>query len=120
MIDRAALQQMKRGAVLINTARGPLVDEAALVAALENGRLGGAGIDVFEEEPPGNSPLFAMRNVVLTPHVSAATLDALEAKMRSVFDNIARFGRGEPLQDEVILDEQDSDEPRQALSAGTV
>jgi phosphoglycerate dehydrogenase-like enzyme len=95
---------VKRGAILINTARGPVLDEAALVDALTSGHLGGAGLDVFANEPPdADHPLFAFRNVMLTPHVSAGTRDALETKMRALFANIARFYAGEPLENEVEL-----------------
>lgn len=104
MIDARALARMKRGAVLINTARGGLVREADLVQALESGHLGGAGLDVFEAEPvtPDN-PLARMRNVVLTPHISAGTRDALSEKMRAVSANIQRFYGGESLLNQVTL-----------------
>jgi phosphoglycerate dehydrogenase-like enzyme len=102
LIDRAALARMKPGAYLVNTARGGLVDEAELVEALAGGRLAGAGLDVFESEPlPAGHPLAEFRNVVLTPHISAGTRDALATKMRAIFANIERFHRGEPLRNEV-------------------
>jgi D-3-phosphoglycerate dehydrogenase len=83
--------------VLINTARGPLVDEAALVAALQSGSIAGAGLDVFEHEPlPSGHPLLRLPNVVLTPHISAGTKDALIAKMDACFANIGRVARGDP------------------------
>jgi phosphoglycerate dehydrogenase-like enzyme len=97
------LARMKPGAYLVNTARGGLVDEAALVAALESGRLAGAALDVFETEPlPAGHPLAKLRNVVLTPHISAGTRDALSTKMRALFANVERFYRGEPLANRVL------------------
>ena len=104
LIDAGALAGMKPGAVLINTARGAIVDQAALIEALESGHLGGAGLDVFEDEPPpADCALFGFRNVVVTPHIAAGTRDALQSKMRALFDNVARFYRGEPLENEIDL-----------------
>lgn len=102
MIDAAALAQMKPNAIVINTSRGSVVDEAALCRALQEGRIAGAGLDVFEQEPfrPEN-PLAAMPNVVLTPHISAGTRDALKAKMRALFQNVQRFFSGQELENQV-------------------
>jgi phosphoglycerate dehydrogenase-like enzyme len=95
---------MKPGAYLVNTSRGGLVDEPALIAALQEGRLAGAALDVFDPEPPGiGNPLYAMPNVVLTPHVAAGTRDAFMEKMRFVFNNLERFWRGEPVENLVDL-----------------
>jgi phosphoglycerate dehydrogenase-like enzyme len=104
LIDETVLRRMKPQAVVINTARGNIIDEKALVRALQEGWIAGAGLDVFEEEPfrPENL-LAAMPNVVLTPHISAGTRDALKTKMRSLFENIRRFFDGEPLENEVKL-----------------
>ena len=102
LFGRDTLARMKCGSILVNTARGGIVDEDALAAALASGHLGGAALDVFATEPPDVShPLFARADVVLTPHISAGTRDALAAKMRAVFANIARFRRAEPLVNEV-------------------
>jgi len=76
LVDAEALAAMKPTAVLVNTARGPVVDEAALVAALRAGRIGGAALDVFEHEPAVTEELLGMENVVLTPHIASATRDA--------------------------------------------
>ncbi len=103
LIGAAELARMKPGAYLVNTARGGLVDEAALVGALESGRLAGAALDVFETEPlPAGHPFAKLRNVVLTPHISAGTRDALSTKMRALFANVERFYRGEPLANRVL------------------
>jgi D-3-phosphoglycerate dehydrogenase len=77
MIDAAALAQVKPGLVLVNTARGPVVDEAALAEALQDGRVWAAGLDVTEQEPLSpDSPLLALDNVILTPHVAANSPEA--------------------------------------------
>jgi D-3-phosphoglycerate dehydrogenase len=98
MIDRAALAAMKPGAVLINVARGDLVDEAALIAALRSGHLSGAGLDVFAEEPlPAGSALRGFDNVVLTPHAAGSVADDIGRMARHAFENVEAFLRGEPI-----------------------
>ena len=104
IINRDTLQRMRPGAYLINTCRGGVLDEAALVAALESGHLAGAALDVFDPEPPlPDHPLYRFRNVVLTPHISAGTRDAFMAKMAFVFANLQRYWRGEPVEHLVDL-----------------
>jgi D-3-phosphoglycerate dehydrogenase len=74
LVNQDVLQAMKPGAILVNASRGPLVDEAALIEALQNGHLGGAGLDVYDPEPPTpDNPLFQMDNVALTPHLASFT-----------------------------------------------
>lgn len=91
LFDRANLAAMRRGAVLINTARGPIVDEAALVDALASGQLGGAALDVYEREPlPLDSPLLGFDNVLLAPHNSNSSPTAWERVHRSTIRNLAR------------------------------
>ena len=98
LMNRDNFARMKPGAFLINAARGGLVDERALVEALKSGRLAGAALDVFEEEPVrAGHPLAGLPNVVLTPHIAAGTRDALATKMKVIFENVQRFYRGEPL-----------------------
>lgn len=97
LIDAAALARMKPGAILINTARGELVDQDALVAALQAGRIGGAGLDVFDPEPlAAGSPLRAMPQVVLTPHAGGSVPDDVAPMARHGFANMLRCLRGEP------------------------
>ena len=103
MIGASQLARMKRGAYLVNASRGGLVDEAALVSALQSGHLAGAALDVFESEPmPAGHPLSRLDNVVLTPHIAAGTRDALATKMQAIFANLERFYSGEPLQNRVF------------------
>lgn len=103
MIGRAAIAAMKPGAILINTARGGLVDEAALVEALASGRLGGAGLDVFGQEPvdPAN-PLLRLPNVVVAPHMAWLTPETLERSLAAAFENCRRLQAGEPLLNQVV------------------
>ena len=90
---------MKRGAIFINCGRGPLIDEAALIAALQSGHLGGAGLDVTAQEPcPPDSPLFAMPNVLLTPHYAPATTEAAAAVSRVAAQNIIDFLENRPVE----------------------
>jgi len=96
LLGATELRAMKPGAILINTGRGHLVDEQALVDALREGRLGGAGLDVFTEEPPAESPLLVLRNVVLTPHMAGDTWDARRRLGEITVENILRVKRGEP------------------------
>jgi glyoxylate reductase len=94
---RAEISRMKRRAILVNTARGPLVDEEALVEALEAGHLRGAGLDVYEKEPVIHPRLLGRKDVVLLPHLGSATEEARLGMARLACSEIARFFRGEPL-----------------------
>ena len=99
MIGEAELQQMKPGAILINCGRGGLVDEAALVAALKYGQIGGAGFDVLTQEPPRDgNPLLKARlpNLIVTPHIAWASQEAANRLFDILLDNINRFVAGNP------------------------
>lgn len=96
LFDAEAFETMPDHAILINTARGPVVDEEALVAALEAGELGGVGLDVRDPEPPADEPLDAFDNVVLSPHAGFYSEDARRELTRSVSEDVARVLRGEP------------------------
>ncbi|MFQ5821899.1 MAG: hydroxyacid dehydrogenase [Candidatus Heimdallarchaeota archaeon] len=79
MFNAETFKKMKKTAILINTSRGGVIDQSALYNALKSGELGGAGLDVFEMEPPGEDPLFELNNVVVTPHIAGQTQEAQEA-----------------------------------------
>ncbi len=98
IIGRQSIAQMRRGAMLVNTARGALVDEAALADALADGRLGGAALDVFDPEPlDPASPLRTMPNVILTPHAAFYSVESLDALQRLAAEEVGRALAGEPL-----------------------
>lgn len=103
LINAERIGLMKQGAYLINTARGPVVDSEALAKALNEGRLSGAGIDVFENEPPldVNHPLLHSKNTLVTPHVAFASVESMEARAEIVFNNIRTWMEGN--QQNIIL-----------------
>jgi D-3-phosphoglycerate dehydrogenase len=95
LLGAEQLSWMRREAVLINVARGGVVDESALAAALREGRLAGAAVDVFAQEPPWNSPLLDLENVVLTPHMAHSTAEALERVDLMIAQDVAAVLHGE-------------------------
>ena len=97
MIGARELSLMKREAIVVNTCRGPVIDEDALYAALKENRIFGAGLDVMVEEPPQpKHPLFSLQNVILTPHTAGPTWENYIARFRNGFDNIQRVASGRP------------------------
>jgi phosphoglycerate dehydrogenase-like enzyme len=103
LIDATALARMKPGAILINTARGGLVDQAALTEALRSGRLAAAGLDVFETEPPDlAAPLFQLPNVVLSPHIAWLTTGTFDRSFALAAENCRRVAAGEELLHRVV------------------
>ena len=96
MIGPAELALMKPSAILVNTSRGPVIDETALAKHLAAGKIFGAGLDVFDREPPpADNPLFKLDNVVLTAHFAGPTWDNHVARFRNAFDNVQRVARGD-------------------------
>jgi glyoxylate reductase len=102
LIDAPRIAQMRPGACLINVARGEIVDEAALVDALESGRIAGAGLDVHAHEPAVDQRLLALSNVVLLPHMASATIEAREATGEKVIANIRMWSDGHRPPDQVL------------------
>ena len=97
LINARTLARMKRGALLVNTGRGPLVNEADVAAALASGQLGGYGADVMCSEPPAaDNPLFAQPNAFITPHIAWASVEARQRLLNATFDNIRAFLDGHP------------------------
>ena len=102
IVDAAALARMKPSAYLINTARGDVVDEAALTEALAKGRIAGAGLDVYADEPRVGADLAALENVVLAPHLGSATAETRVAMGMMAIDNAAAFFAGEDVPNRVV------------------
>jgi D-3-phosphoglycerate dehydrogenase / 2-oxoglutarate reductase len=106
MFGAARLRRMKPSAYLVNTARGGIIDEAALYAALVSGKLAGTGLDVFEQEPPAVPyPLFELPNVIIAPHVAGVTLEAVERMSEQTARNILSALDGDPIRQNVINQE---------------
>ena len=102
MIDAKRIAAMKPGAILINTARADLVDYDAMIAGLEGGHLGGAGLDVFPEEPRVDERLVALPNVIAQPHIGSATLEGREQAGEKVIANIRFWADGHRPPDQVL------------------
>ena len=102
LIDRVALAALKPGCLIVNIGRGEVIDEPALVEALESGHVGGAGLDVFDTEPlPDESPLWGMPNVIVTPHSSGTSPSNFHRASEIFVENVQRYVRGEPMRNEV-------------------
>jgi D-3-phosphoglycerate dehydrogenase len=98
LLDSRALAKTRPGVIIINTARGELIEESALLSALRSGHVAAAGLDVYHQEPlPSRHPLFAFDNVLLTPHVAFYTPEATQALLDISIDNIVHYYRGEPI-----------------------
>lgn len=104
LIGKKEIEIMKKGVIIINTARGGIIDEKALFEALENGKIWGVGLDVYEREPPNfDSPLFKFENVVTTPHIAASTREAQISVGRIIAEDIVAFAKGLPAKNAVNL-----------------
>ena len=103
LINERRLAQMKRGAFLLNLARGPVVEESALIAALVSGHLGGAALDVFSDEPHVPAALMEMENVVLTPHLGGGSREGRRSAQETCIDNVCRVLRGQDPRPECVV-----------------
>jgi phosphoglycerate dehydrogenase-like enzyme len=104
MVSDAEFGAMRRGAVIVNVGRGPVIDEPAMIRALESGRIKGAGLDVTSVEPlPADSPLYKLDNVLLSPHCADHTADWLEDALRFFLQQLERFRKGQPLENLVDM-----------------
>ena len=98
LVNRERLLRMKRTALIINTSRGPLIDQDALAAALREGLIGGASLDVLDTEPPpAGNPLIGAPNCIVTPHIAWYAIEARKRLMQIAADNLAAFQRGAPV-----------------------
>jgi phosphoglycerate dehydrogenase-like enzyme len=98
LVGEAEFAAMKKSAVVINVGRGPVIDERTMIAALSTGRIKGAALDVFDEEPlPPGHPFYKLENALLSPHCADHTAEWLDDAMRFFIDQLGRFQRGEPL-----------------------
>ena len=95
MINDRAVNKMKNGVILINTTRGGLIDESALINGIKNGKIAGAGIDVYEKEPVDNSEVLNLQNVITTPHIGGVTYDSFYQMMYQAMRNIEMFDKGQ-------------------------
>jgi glyoxylate reductase len=102
LLSRERIARMKPGAIVVNTARGPVVDDAALAEALASGRVAAAGLDVFRDEPRVPAAYAGLANVVLTPHLGSGTRETRAAMARLVLEDALRFAKGEPPQHPVL------------------
>jgi D-3-phosphoglycerate dehydrogenase len=97
MIGKKEFEVMKKGAVIINTSQGKVIDEKALISSLKSGKLSYAGLDVFEKEPPHkDNPLFEIDNTLLSPHIGFYTVEAAKRCTDICIDNIVKFVEGHP------------------------
>src|SRR6266851_1810465 len=110
MINAASIKKMKPGVRLVNCARGELIDETALAQALKQGRVAGAALDVFTEEPPKNSPLTAIENVILTPHIAGSTFEAQEAVGYQIAQQVKEYLKDGVIQNAVNVPSVSHDE----------
>src|SRR5260370_39402888 len=101
LFNAEVFRKMKPGAVIVNKLRGPVGDEAALAKALDAGQLAGAALDVLEKEPPTDSPLFGRDNVILTPHTSFYSVEALDELQTKAAEEVVRVLSGQPARNPV-------------------
>lgn len=102
IVDKNVITALGPDGFLVNVGRGSLVDQPALIAALREGRLAGAGLDVFSDEPHVPPEFFDLTNVALSPHIGSATVSAREAMAKLMMDNLDAFARGEDLPTPVV------------------
>ena len=106
MIGKPQLDRMKLGAIIVNLSRGGVIDEPALIAALQSGKLGGAGLDVTETEPlPATSPLWDAPNTLITPHFTASLPDKTDRSLRVIIDNIGHFRNGTAMRNQITKED---------------